>query len=82
MMNTCWQGHCDQMVSSIGTLSQCGMIECQNTRTHTNRFEVLFDIYLVGLPVYLDMFQIMIRSIFLFLDRTYVLQNSSVASLW
>ena len=28
------------------------------------------------------MFQIMIRSIFLFLDRTYVLQNSAVASLW
>ena len=27
-------------------------------------------------------FQIMIRSIFLYLDRTYVLQNSSVLSLW
>lgn len=26
--------------------------------------------------------QIMIRSIFLFLDRTYVLQNSSVLSIW
>lgn len=26
--------------------------------------------------------QIMIRSIFLFLDRTYVLQNSMLPSLW
>ena len=26
--------------------------------------------------------QIMIRGIFLYLDRTYVLQNSSISSLW
>ena len=26
--------------------------------------------------------QIMIRSIFLFLDRTYVLQNSTLPSIW
>ena len=31
---------------------------------------------------FIDMFQIMIRSIFLYLDRTYVLQSTSLKSLW
>lgn len=38
-----------------------------------------FEIFLMKL---FFAFQIMIRSIFLYLDRTYVLQNSSILSLW
>lgn len=38
--------------------------------------------YFIGCSETFLIFQIMIRSIFLYLDRTYVLQNSSVLSLW
>jgi len=57
----------------LKTLDNCWQNHCRQMVSipcciHTNLYYIIF--------------QIMVRSIFLFLDRTYVLQTASIASIW
>uniref|UniRef100_F6RJJ1 Cullin-4B n=1 Tax=Xenopus tropicalis TaxID=8364 RepID=F6RJJ1_XENTR len=70
-IDKCWQDHCRQMKDSLsGKPLVLGILD---NRSHT----------CIGTGSKRKCFlQIMIRSIFLFLDRTYVLQNSMLPSIW
>lgn len=76
-IDKCWQDHCRQMVGFITAFKHFWTVYGFKSSSRSGWcFQFSFSQFMSCF------LQIMIRSIFLFLDRTYVLQNSMLPSIW